>query len=513
MASQVLAFLRRSRRGTDWSQEEIAELYRIEHALLQARFSLDTDRGVSDEGDPWFVFCRADGEVLVHITRSEDGYLLYGLGLPRPLTGRVIGDISKSFVNQIPLNIPRQTDGPKLFVHPAAALAIIIGMIFLANDDVALVSGAHAAEASGSDAAEPVADRNVKAAVLAVLGKFADGTLLGGERLETNHQEGTYLNLVCTIAAVMMGASVALDAGSDDVIQTVVENADVAVAESTHAQPSSSDLIGGDIAMRVDASVVDPLAAAHAADAASSVPIQEEARLSETISSSPIVEVAQDVRQPAPAADPGAVLDHETTSRAIDEAVFGPPRPILQTEVRPATASAAPDPAPEAAKQVASSGSPAATNVRREEAGMASAADSFQVLFKAAGLTDTIQIERVLSQASVDILERIPAPLIAAPEVVFVDVKGDDKSDAEGAPTQVARGKLYPLFDNAAQEILTTFLQSNPESTAYFYDHNVIIYDGDKDFNSRPVTVQVWEFDTGATIAIVGHADNPAVQV
>src|SRR5207253_3695623 len=113
---------------------------------------------------------------------------------------------------QIPLNIPvRQADGPKLFVHPAAALAIIIGMIFLANDDVALVSSsANAAQASGSEGAE-TADRSLKASVLAVLGKFADGTLLGGDRLEASHQEGAYLNIVCTIAAVMMGTSVALD--------------------------------------------------------------------------------------------------------------------------------------------------------------------------------------------------------------------------------------------------------------------------------------------------------------
>ena len=73
------------------------------------------------------------------------------------------------------------------------------------------------------------------------------------------------------------------------------------------------------------------------------------------------------------------------------------------------------------------------------------------------------------------------------------------------------RLKGVVTFINAAQEILTRFLQSNPDSQAFFYDHNVIIYDGHKDFAEAPVTVQVWEFDSGATIAIVGHADNPAI--
>lgn len=507
MPSQVVAFLRRSRRGTDWSQEEIAELYRIEHALLQARFSLETDRGVSDEGDPWFVFCRADGEVLVHITRSEDGYLLYGLGLPWPLTGRVIGDISKSFVNQIPLNIPvRQTDGPKLYVHPASALAIIIGMIILANDDVALVSNsAHAAQASGGEGAEP-ADRSVKALVLAVLGKFADGTLLGGERLEANHQEGAYLNIVCTIAAVMMGASVALDTGNDDFTQLVSESTGAAV-EPTQAQQSSSDLADTDIAMRVDASFRDSLSAAHAADALSPVPLQDDAPPFETTSFSTVVETAHDVRQQAPTADPGAVLDHEKANLTGDTAAFDQPKPVIQTEAGHAHAAAASEPAPEAAKQAASSSPAPSATAHQQEASTASVDDSFQHLLKSVGLPDNLQAERVLSHAAIEILHSIPAPAVPVSE----DVKTDTKGDTKEAPGEVARGKLYPLFDNAAQEILTKFLQSNPDSQAYVYDHNVIVYDGDKDFGSRPVTVQVWEFDTGATIAVVGHADNPAV--
>ena len=74
MASQVLSFLRRSVHSTDWTREELAELYRIEHALVQANIRLETDRGLSDEGDPWFVFCRADGEILVHISRFDGQY-------------------------------------------------------------------------------------------------------------------------------------------------------------------------------------------------------------------------------------------------------------------------------------------------------------------------------------------------------------------------------------------------------------------------------------------------------
>ena len=59
MAFRLVSFPHRSERTFDWTRDELAELYPIEHALTQA-ILLETDRGLSDEGDPWFVFCRAD---------------------------------------------------------------------------------------------------------------------------------------------------------------------------------------------------------------------------------------------------------------------------------------------------------------------------------------------------------------------------------------------------------------------------------------------------------------------
>ena len=71
MAAELLSFFRPAKSVSgDWSTQEIAEFYRVEAALVQAGASVCVDRGVSDEGDPWFVFCRAvDGEVIVHFAR------------------------------------------------------------------------------------------------------------------------------------------------------------------------------------------------------------------------------------------------------------------------------------------------------------------------------------------------------------------------------------------------------------------------------------------------------------
>ena len=88
MAPHVFSFRRHAAPSSDWTRDEIAELYRIEHALVQSGLTVEIERGISDEGDPWFVFCRSDGEVLIHLTRFDGFYRLYSPALPSPLIGR-----------------------------------------------------------------------------------------------------------------------------------------------------------------------------------------------------------------------------------------------------------------------------------------------------------------------------------------------------------------------------------------------------------------------------------------
>ena len=86
MTSKVLSFVHRVEDQSGWTNAELAELYRVEHALVQAQVLVETDCGVTDEGDPWFVFCRPGGEVVVHATRFGGLYRLYSPALPQPLT-------------------------------------------------------------------------------------------------------------------------------------------------------------------------------------------------------------------------------------------------------------------------------------------------------------------------------------------------------------------------------------------------------------------------------------------
>ena len=75
-SNPVLSFFRACERG-DWSQRELAEFYRVEDALTKSGVVISTDRGLTDEGEPWFVFFRQDNEeVIVHFARIGSEYVV-----------------------------------------------------------------------------------------------------------------------------------------------------------------------------------------------------------------------------------------------------------------------------------------------------------------------------------------------------------------------------------------------------------------------------------------------------
>src|SRR5262249_56097098 len=70
-----LADARARRRG--WSKRELAHFQRAANILLNAGMAIETDAGVSDEGDPWFVFCDAgSGDVFAHFPQLARTFLL-----------------------------------------------------------------------------------------------------------------------------------------------------------------------------------------------------------------------------------------------------------------------------------------------------------------------------------------------------------------------------------------------------------------------------------------------------
>ena len=59
-----------------WDNQDIANFYRAVDILKKAGLNTEVDSGVTDEGDPWFVFIRPEtGDVIAHFAHV-DGFFI-----------------------------------------------------------------------------------------------------------------------------------------------------------------------------------------------------------------------------------------------------------------------------------------------------------------------------------------------------------------------------------------------------------------------------------------------------
>jgi hypothetical protein len=148
-SGQVLSFLRRPA-SCDWTQQELAEFYRVEDALHQGGFAITTDRGVTDEGDPWFVVCRADNEeVIAHFARIDREYIIASNLSPGATRGRDFRALVRGMLESHPLTLPiRRNQGQKVLLHPATLLVALLATAYIISSEKELVTDGHVKSAS-----------------------------------------------------------------------------------------------------------------------------------------------------------------------------------------------------------------------------------------------------------------------------------------------------------------------------------------------------------------------------
>jgi len=93
--NEAVVYLTKPRRArTDWSNEEFGYLQRAACFVHKLGISVETDHGVTDEGEPWFVICDVSSdEVLVHFCRTQDRYIACAPFLASPLVGHTFADM------------------------------------------------------------------------------------------------------------------------------------------------------------------------------------------------------------------------------------------------------------------------------------------------------------------------------------------------------------------------------------------------------------------------------------
>ena len=126
-SNQVFSFFRAGERG-DWSQRELAEFYRVQNALTKSGVGISTDRGLTDEGDPWIVFSRQDNEeVIVHLARIRGEYVVASNFTEGVLRGRSFETLVRELLGSQPVVLPKQhSSRSTVFLHPATLLAALV---------------------------------------------------------------------------------------------------------------------------------------------------------------------------------------------------------------------------------------------------------------------------------------------------------------------------------------------------------------------------------------------------
>src|ERR1035437_9448727 len=131
MVAQLLSFIRRAAVPRDWSTQELAEFYRVEAILLQAGLQMASGRGLTDEGEPWFVFCRAeDDEVIIHFARIDGQYVISAPAYCGDAIGHDFRALVCSMVERHPVLRPKPRDN-NLFLHPTAFLVVLVASALL----------------------------------------------------------------------------------------------------------------------------------------------------------------------------------------------------------------------------------------------------------------------------------------------------------------------------------------------------------------------------------------------
>jgi len=146
MLAPVLPFRRRAA-PRDWTEQDKAEFYRVIDVLGRAGIQLELEMGLTDEDEPWAVFCTADaGEPVVHIARLGAHYILAATTLAEPLRGPELRSLVRVALQDVPAAIMPGSGQGGLALHPAALLLVLVATCWF--------QAAHATEPSPEIAAQ-----------------------------------------------------------------------------------------------------------------------------------------------------------------------------------------------------------------------------------------------------------------------------------------------------------------------------------------------------------------------
>lgn len=117
----------------DWSQQELAEVYRVLDLLQRAGIRVDLDRGVTDKNEPWCVFFDPTGDdIFLHIARLNGEYVLVSDAIEIKATGPSFRTVVDQFEDAVGLTVQNNAKRKSnVVVHPASQLMFSLVAVLL----------------------------------------------------------------------------------------------------------------------------------------------------------------------------------------------------------------------------------------------------------------------------------------------------------------------------------------------------------------------------------------------
>jgi hypothetical protein len=119
-----------------WQNQDLAELYRVRDGLLAAGLNVEVDSGISDEGDPWFIYQKAGTDtIVVHIARIDDEIHVINCVTGNSYVGTSFREVSDRMLGEVPLALGRELRrSSNVVVHPRAFLTAFVAAAIMLVD-------------------------------------------------------------------------------------------------------------------------------------------------------------------------------------------------------------------------------------------------------------------------------------------------------------------------------------------------------------------------------------------
>ncbi|MGE3932791.1 MAG: hypothetical protein AB7F67_06045 [Rhodospirillaceae bacterium] len=156
MSASIVAIGDLLAKNRGWTEQQRADLFRVAEMLNRAGMRVATECGMSDEGDPWFVFASEDtGEVIAHFARIDGFYVAASVTTGDTIRARSFKDVVEGLIRHQPLaRDSARSRWSEVHANPIAALAAFVAAALIVSREKPAEAG------STADAPADPADRD-----------------------------------------------------------------------------------------------------------------------------------------------------------------------------------------------------------------------------------------------------------------------------------------------------------------------------------------------------------------